>query len=275
MTIKTSYDGRGNRIMKFTLKALAIATVASASTLTFAAETTTEHSFSGNIGVQSAYYLRGLTNNPENDNATVSGGLDYSHSSGFYAGWWGSTLGYSLTKPEVVGWDDEIGEPIFGYEGSKAFENDFYIGYNGSINEDLGYTLGLTYYYYYESDATVNAAETLVGLNYKDFSLTAQTLLKDVEWGNKGDTYYLASYSYALPQDFTLDANLGVYTYKKSGKFIENSEKSFAFRDVTIGLSKPLADTGVTANMSYIFGGYDRDKEKQKNKVVFGLSYGF
>ena len=269
--------------MKFTLKALTVAAAASISTMAFADEgSTSPHSFSGNIGVLSSYDLRGLTNIPENDNATIQGGLDYEHESGFYAGWWGSTLGYSLKNKatgQYVAIYNEEGN-ITSYEeiieeGNKAFENDFYLGYNGSINEDLGYTLGLTYYYYFESDAKVNAAETLVGFNYKDFSLTAQTLLKDVEWGNKGDTYYLGTYSFALPYDFSLDTALGLYSYKKSGKYIESSKESFNFRNFNVGLSKPLADTGVTASMNYIFGGYDRDEVKQKNKVVFGLAYNF
>ena len=51
--------------------------------------------------------------------------------------------------------------------------------------------------------------------------------------------------------------------------------ESFGFRHFDIGLSKPLADTGVTASMNYTVGGYDRADEKQKNKVVFGLKYEF
>lgn len=247
--------------MKFTLKALTVAAAASISTMAFADEgSTSPHSISGNIGVLSSYDLRGLTNIPENDNATIQGGLDYEHESGFYAGWWGSTLGYSL--------EDK-------FDGQKAFEHDFYAGYNGSINEDFGYTLGLTYYYYYKSDFPTNALETLIGISYKDFGLTAQTLLKDTTWGNKGDTYYLGTYSFALPKDFSLDTALGLYSYKKSGKYIESSKESFNFRNFNVGLSKPLADTGVTASMNYIFGGYDRDEVKQKNKVVFGLAYNF
>ncbi len=44
------------------------------------------------------YNLRGITNTPENEDTTIQGGLDYSHASGFYAGWSGCTLGYSLVE---------------------------------------------------------------------------------------------------------------------------------------------------------------------------------
>lgn len=247
--------------MKFKLKALALAAVASTSPLTFADEVASEHSFSGNIGVLSSYNLRGITSAPENKGATLQGGLDYNHASGFYAGWWGSTLDYS----------------DYGFDNNGSeFENDFYAGYNGSINDDLGYTIGLTYYYYYDvGNSDSNGFETNLGLTYKDFGVTAQTLLEDTAWGNTGDTYIKGSYSYALPHDFSLDTALGLYFYKDSGDFIPDSTESFGFRHFDIGLSKALADTGASASINYIVGGHDRNDVKQKNKVVFGLSYGF
>jgi len=256
--------------MKFTLNTLGL-TVASSllSTVAFANEKASDHTISGNIGVVSEYILRGNTAAPENDNAAVQGGLDYSHSSGFYIGYWGSTLGYSLT-------DFDYAEEA--YTGSKAFENDFYLGYNGSITEDFGYTIGGTYYYYYQSDADVNTTETLIGVNYKDFAFTTQTLLGDVEWGNKGDTYLLATYSYALPQDFTLNTALGAYYYRDKGEYegiTLDTQKKFAFRHFTVGLSHPLGDTGASVSMDYIVGGKLRDDTTLKNKVIFGIKYDF
>lgn len=149
--------------MKFTLKALAVAAVASASSFTFADEPTSPHSVSGNIGVLSSYNLRGITNVPENSGATLQGGLDYNHASGFYAGWWGSTLDYSLAE-----------------EGRDAFENNFYLGYSHAVNDDLGLTIGTTYYYYYESDVESNGFELLLGMSYKDLGVTAQTMVFQV-----------------------------------------------------------------------------------------------
>ncbi|QIO07557.1 TorF family putative porin [Acinetobacter shaoyimingii] len=244
--------------MKSTLKALSLAVIASASTATFAAEEATPtHSFSGNISVLSSYILRGNTTSPENTDATLQGGLDYSHASGLYAGWWTSTLGTDV------------------YGTSNPMENNFYAGYNGKISDDLGYTIGGTYYYYYDvGTSDNNGLELLLGLNYKDVAVTAQTLLKDTLWGNSGDTYLKASYSYPLPKDFSLDTALGLYYYKENGKF-NTSTETFGFRHFDIGLSKPLGDTGITANMNYIIGGYDRFDNKHKNKVVFGVGYSF
>ncbi|NNH87070.1 TorF family putative porin [Acinetobacter terrae] len=246
--------------MKLTLKALSLAVLGAASTFTFAEEApASEHTISGNIGVVSQYVLRGNTASLENSGAAVQGGLDYSHSSGFYAGYWGSTLDVSYAE-----------------SGEQSFEHDFYAGFNGSITEDLGYTIGGIYYVYYPSDDS-NVFETLLGLNYKDFSFTAQTLTDDVIWGNAGDTYFLASYSYPLPKDFTLNTSLGAYYYSDSGDFEEalGTTEDFNFRHLTAGLSHPLGDTGASVSMDYIIGGKLRDDTDLKNKVVLGLKYGF
>lgn len=265
-------------MIKATLKTLSLAIVASASTFTFAEEATKEHTISGNIGVLSSYVLRGNTKGLENDDATLQGGLDYSHSSGFYAGYWGSTLGYSAEDPieDHRYYDLNGNEQIVYKDGSKSFEHDFYAGFNGKINEDLGFTIGGTYYVYYPSDDS-NAFETLLGLSYKDFSITAQTLTEDVKWGNAGDTYLLASYSYGLPKDFTLNTSLGAYYYSDSGDFETDfgTTEDFAFRHFTVGLSHPLGDTGATVAMDYIVGGKLRNDDDLKNKVVFGLKYEF
>lgn len=255
--------------MKSTLKLLGLAVAVSASTMTFAADdAASEHTISGNIGVVSQYILRGNTISPENDNATVQGGLDYSHSSGFYAGYWGSTIGYSLSGYNPV--TDEL-------EGSKAFEHDFYLGYNGTITEDLGYTIGATYYYYHKSDVDSDFPESIVGINYKDFSLTAQTALHDSIFGNTGDTYILAGYSYALPKNFTLNTSLGLYYNNDSGDYESalNTTEDFNFRHFTIGLSHPLGDTGASVAMDFVIGGQLRDDTNLENKVVFGAKYEF
>lgn len=265
--------------MKSTLKLLGLAVAASASTFTFANEPASEHTISGNIGVVSQYILRGNTINPENDNATVQAGIDYSHSSGFYAGYWGSTLGYSLENSSVdFEYLDPTGATQTVYkDGTKSFENDFYLGYNGKINEDLGYTIGAIYYLYYGSDVDSDFAESMLGLNYKDFSLTAQTVLQDSAFGNTGDTYFLGSYSYALPKDFTLNSSIGLYYNSDSGDYESdlNTTEDFNFRHFNVGLSHPLGDTGATVAMDFVAGGKLRDDTNLKNKVVFGLKYEF
>lgn len=219
----------------------------------------------GNIGVLSSYNLRGITNVPENSGATIQGGLDYAHPSGLYAGYWASTLDYSYAclNPNGCATNDE----------RNSLESDIYFGYKGKIDDHIGYQVGLTTYYYYPGWESTGY-ETILGLSYDAFSLTAQTLLNNVTFGNKGDTYLLASYSRPLVADFTGRAQLGAYWYGKDDEFVTTT-KDFAFRHATLGLSHPLGNSGATMNVDYIFGGYDRMDTKQKNKLVLGLSYAF
>lgn len=81
-------------MMKFACTAVVSGVVATASTFTFAEESKLPFSgsISGNISVVSSYNLRGMTNSPESDTPAIQGGLDYTHDSGFYLGYWFSTL---------------------------------------------------------------------------------------------------------------------------------------------------------------------------------------
>lgn len=269
--------------MKFGLKTLvASVVVASGLSSAVAAESTPlpfPGTITGNVGVYSSYNLRGITGGekdgvkwaPENEGPAVQGGLDYSHDSGIYLGYWFSTLDYSYKglQPKCQG----------GNCSKDSFESDFYGGYKGKITDDLGFQVGGTIYYYYPGWESLGY-ETILGLSYKELSVTAQTLLNDVTFGNAGDTYFLATYAPALPAGFTGKFQVGAYWYDDSDPDLGNgymltTKEDFAFRHATVGLSHPLGDTGATWSMDYIVGGYARDETKQKNKVVFGLSYAF
>ncbi|ENV38908.1 hypothetical protein AYL20_15520 [Acinetobacter venetianus] len=253
-------------MMKFAVKAVALSVATLTSTLAMAEESKLPFpgTVSGNISVVSSYNLRGITNSPENSGAAVQGGLDYSHK-GFYAGYWFSTLDYSYAC---------LNPDCKDVDARDSFESDFYAGYKGNITEDLGYQVGGTIYYYYPGWESTGY-ETIVGLSYKDFGVTAQTLLNNVTFGNKGDTYFLATYAPALPAGFTGKAQLGAYYYGDDDEFTAKTEHSFAFRHATLGLSHALGDTGANWSLDYILGGYDRSDIKQKNKVVLGLAYAF
>jgi uncharacterized protein (TIGR02001 family) len=243
-------------MMKFAVQAVALGVATFASTLTMAEEKKLPFpgTITGNISVVSSYNLRGMTNSPESDTPAVQGGLDYAHDN---------------TSPTDV------------KEEKKSFENDLYAGYKGKITEDLGYQIGGTVYYYYPGWESTGY-ETIVGLSYKDFNITAQTLLNNVTFGNKGDTYFLATYAPKLAGGFTGKAQVAAYYYGDDDEYLayqaqpgDVTKTDFAFRHATLGLSHPLGETGATWSLDYIFGGYTRDETKQKNKVVLALGYAF
>lgn len=220
----------------------------------------------GNISVVSSYNLRGITIGPENDNTAVQGGLDYSHNSGFYAGYWFSNLGYSYEglDPDCTGTNCT----------TKSFENDFYAGFKGKFSDDVSYQIGGTVYYYYPGWESTGY-ETILGISFNQVTITAQTLLNNVTFGNKGDTYFLATYAPALSGGFTGKVQAAAYYYGDDDEFVGPTTTDFAFRHATLGLSHALGNSGANWGLDYIFGGYSRNETKQKNKAVLSLSYAF
>jgi len=226
------------------------------------------NSFTGNIGVFSKYILRGITNSPQNDNAVLQGGFDYAGDNGLYAGYWGSTLGYCYDRA--------------GTCTSNGFENDLYAGWGGKSG-DISYSLGLIQYYYMNV-ADSNLTEFNPALGFGPVTLGAKYLLADGLWGNKGDTYWTASYSADLPSNFKFGAVLGYYTYKKGDNEkmcypkpagCGATKESSAFRHVDFTLSHPIAKSGADMSLTYTLGGKDRSGNKQKDALWFGVKYGF
>ena len=81
--------------------------------------------WSANIGFASDYYFRGIFQSQ----SSASGGIDYNHENGFYAGVWAADV------------EDE-------YQlGGGGMEVDGYLGYSGTVG-DFSYGIGFTGYYY-------------------------------------------------------------------------------------------------------------------------------
>jgi uncharacterized protein (TIGR02001 family) len=264
--------------------------------------------FTGHIDLVSKYILRGASTTygpsspgmgnggadaPEADKPVLQWGADWIHPSGVYLGYFGSMINYSYQR---LG-ESYTDRGITDFQSSKSIENDLYGGYNGKVG-DFGYTVGLTGYAYINGKHA-NAFETKLGVSYGDFALTAQTLLNDVVWGNKGDTYWTLVYTKPLPYEITLTTTLGYYSYKQEGKFLGitdtalgaacapgnsfmvngcfpgNGPISNGFRHLTIALAQPIGKTGLSWGLQAIIGGDNRFGIKQDNKLVGLLSYGF
>jgi uncharacterized protein (TIGR02001 family) len=242
--------------MTIAIKPLAVATALSVASMA-AAIAPAQAELSGNIGVFSKYVLRGITNVPENDGAAIQGGVDWAHDSGFYLGYWGSSLDYAD-------------------EGSASgFENDFYGGFAGSVG-DISYDIGLIYYYYLNiSDA--NAPEIAASVGYGPVSLGMKYLADDVAWGNQGDIYWTLSGDMDIGMGWNLGGVLGYYTYETDGEFIPDvpEAESSAFRHFDVSLSHAIGETGADFGLTYIFGGDDRFGNEQDNATVLSLTYGF
>ncbi len=261
----------------------------------------------GHVDLVSRYVLRGITSTygpgaalgnagadaPESDKPALQWGADWNDPSGLYLGYFGAMINYSYQR---LG-DSYSDRGISDFQSKKSVENDLYGGYNGKLG-DFGYTVGMTGYVYLNG-SHANALETKLALTYGDFTLAAQTLLKDVVWGNKGDTYWTLNYVKPLPHDITLTTSLGYYTYTKEGQFLGSVDhalgvacpagqsfidngclpggkpSSRGFRHLIVGITQPIATTGLTWGLQGIVGGDNRYGVKQKNQLVATLSYGF
>ncbi len=261
----------------------------------------------GHVDLVSRYILRGVTSTygpaaplgnagadaPESDKPALQWGADWSHPSGLYLGYFGSTVNYSYKR---LG-ESYADRSVTDFQSKKSIENDLYGGYNGKAG-DFGYTVGLTGYVYFNGKHS-SAVETKLALSYGDFTLAAQTLLDDVIWGNRGDTYWTLNYVKPLPYDLTLTGSLGYYTYRKEGKYLGTRDtaagancpagqsffdngclpggapSSGAFRHLIVGVTQPIGATGLTWGVQGIVGGKNRYGVNQKSQLVATISYGF
>ena len=172
-----------------------------------AAEEKSDFSISGNVGLFSDYIFRGYTQT--NHQAALQGGFDLEHSSGFYAGVWGSNVKWT-TQSEVM--------------TDNSLELDFYSGYATEF-EGLGFDVGLLQYYYpgdYADGSKVDseATELYVGIS-KDVGpvsvgLTVYTVLTDEAWqfsDMKGEKYLTLDVDLPVNDKLTISGHLGHQTF--------------------------------------------------------------
>lgn len=123
-----------------------------------------ESPLTGNIGFTSNYLWRGVTQG--NDEAAISGGIDYAHEAGFYVGTWVSSLG-----------------------GGSQYEMDLYAGYGfdaGPVGLDVGYIQ----YMYPVGNAQLDFSEAYINGSWKMLSFGAALTL-DTDAGGQDDNLYL------------------------------------------------------------------------------------
>lgn len=204
---------------------------------------TPEHTVTSNVGLVSNYVYRGITQTV--GKPAIQGGYDYAHSSGLYAGVWGSNVSWITGS---------------GATGDASMELDTYAGYKGTAAEDVSYDLGLIRYNYlgnYTPPAggfvKADTAEAYGSIAYKWISAKYSYSLGDFLTVPKaqGTNYLELNASYPVSDTgFTLGAHYGKQTYKG------------AFADA-------LALAGTTATYS----DYKLNVTKDFSGYVLGLAY--
>lgn len=169
-------------------------------------EATSPHSISANIGAVSNYVWRGVTQT--GDQPAIQGGLDYGHASGFYAGTWLSNIDWGA--------------------GSPTYELDGYLGYGGSINDDLSWDLNGIYYAYPDGRDS-DFAELGGSMTFKWFTLgVAYTVFGENDGGlfDNGDWYFSGGFEYGdLPFGLGFSLRGGYYDFRhddvQTGSYVD------------------------------------------------------
>lgn len=218
------------RIALFVAVTAVLATAGSAQ----AQDAAGEWSVSGNLALTSDYLFRGLSQSSQDP--ALQGGVEAGHSSGWYAGVWGSN----------VSWLSDLSTsaaPI-----SSSVEVDAYAGWRGNIGESLKLDAGL-YTYYYPGDfphgfTKANTTELYASLAWGIAALKYSYALTDT-FGftdSEGSDYLELNVNWEFAPTWTLNAHAG---HQRISDF-EDADYS----DWKLGVTKGF-DKGWTLALAY------------------------
>ncbi len=229
-----------------------------------AAAPASPHTLTGNMAIVSDYRFRGISQTYLQP--AIQGGIDYSHSSGFYLGNWNSSVsGYS-------------------YPNGGGIEMDFYGGFKKGFG-DFTFDIGLLQYYYPKATIAGEKLDTLeayIGLSWK--WLTAKYSITTTDWfgvnsistgtangDSEGSGYLELNASYEIAPKLTLVGHFGQQTVKNYG--------NLDYTDYKIGVTYDMS--GWILGAAYIDTDADDPfftlggKEMSKGTVVLSVSKSF
>lgn len=202
--------------------------------------TTPTHSTSANVSLATEYRYRGIAQT--DGDPAVQGGFDWTHSSGVYAGTWGSNVSWLADADARV---------------SSSVELDVYGGYRGTLGE-FGYDLGLLRYLYPGSYPTgfvsPHTTELYAAGSWRMFSLKYSHALTNL-FGvpdSEGAGYLDLSTKLDVGGGFALVAHLGhqrVPSGSQGGIRIRSSSDC-SYTDWKLGVAKAWA--GFEWSLSYV-----------------------
>jgi uncharacterized protein (TIGR02001 family) len=200
--------------------------------------------FTSNVALVSNYLYRGISQT--GGKPALQGGFDYAHTSGFYAGVWGSS----------ISWLSDAYTASAGTAGANnaGLELDTYLGFKNSFADDFNYDVGFLRYNYPGTYA--------VG------AVKADT---NEVYGALGYKFVTAKYSYSLGDTFGTPASRGTdylelnanYTLEGAGVTLGAHYGKQKFKGVNAGV-------GIGA-LSY--SDYKLSASKDFSGYVIGLAY--
>lgn len=246
------------------------------------------YTLTSNVGLFSQYIYRGLTQT--NENPALQGGFDYAHSSGLYAGVWGSNVSW-ISDPCNNG-------VAAGACPSASIELDTYAGFKSSFAKDFSYDVGYLRYNYPGTYPTgfvkPDTDEIYAAVGYKwitakySYSLGKTFGIAEA----RGTDYLDISANYTLADTgITLGAHVGKQSYKGTNAALWGASGctnncltytdyklnvSKDFSGYVVGLAvtntnaKAFAPDGVTAVYQNAFG-----KNIGRSETVLSVTHSF
>lgn len=219
----------------------------------------------GNVGAVSTYMFRGLQ---QTSGAAIQGGVDYSHDSGLYAGFWASNIGWGYGLGDTAG----------------GTETDFYAGFTKALG-DFTFDIGGIGYIYPEQfedhgPSNVNTFEGYFGVSYSVLSFKYYYSPKYFGNGKStgysdavDESYYSLSAAIPLSDSLKLTASAG---YTKTGEDValcyslSNCETKDSYVDYSVGLAKTI-DESLSATFQVI----DTTLKSDDPMVMIGIKKTF
>lgn len=205
------------------------------------------HTVTSNVSLVSDYLYRGISQTGQKP--AIQGGFDYAHSSGFYAGVWGSS----------ISWISDTYTATAGASGANnaGVELDTYFGFKNSFANDFTYDVGYLRYNYpgtYAPGATKADTDEIYGLvGYKWVTAKYSYSLDDT-FGvpdARGTDYIDLSASYPVPDTgITLGAHVGKQKYRgSSAAYVAAGGPSASYTDYKLSVTKDFS--GFVLGLAY------------------------
>ncbi|MDO8465010.1 MAG: TorF family putative porin [Gallionella sp.] len=238
-TNEAGFSRTGNKL----LNSLVLAVLAVPGAAMAADAPASPHTFTANVGFTTDYVFRGISQT--STNPAVQGGIDYSHSSGLYAGVWGSNVSWIADSGAVA-------------VGSVTMELDTYFGIRNSFAGDFTYDFGFIRYNYlgnYAANvaggfAKADTNEIYGAIGYKWITAKYSHGLGDFLTipGARGTGYFEINASIPVADTgITLGAHAGKQKYK--GTAAAAFANTPTYTDYKLGVSKDFG--GYVVGLAY------------------------
>ena len=212
-----------------------------------------------NVALVSQYIFRGLTQT--RGKPALQGGVDYAHSSGFYAGTWLSNISWyteqnagTVSAPVPLSSPGPAGLPYAPNKTNSAHvELDLYGGFKGQFASEWGYDLGAIRYLYPGTFDNVGAyrrpdtTELYGAIAYQWLTFKYSRVLSAYTFSTndaRGATYLDLSASVPIGESgFTLLLHAGRQTYPNNPnvQYFGNSggnNSFYSYSDAKLGVTK-------------------------------------